>query len=84
MNDVKKRCRGPICPAHDRPGIGVVRAAVLTVSDGVFQGRVRIAAAPARGALEAEGYEVERRVVPDERDEIAGAMRSWPTARSSC
>jgi molybdopterin adenylyltransferase len=53
-----------------------VRAAVLTVSDGVSQGE----RADASGDLLAElldgdGYEVERRVVPDERDTIAAAIR---------
>jgi molybdopterin adenylyltransferase len=49
---------------------------VLTVSDGVFHGtREDRSAAVLEELLTAEGYEVERRVVPDERDEIAGAIR---------
>jgi molybdopterin adenylyltransferase len=53
-----------------------VRAAVLTISDGVSRGE----RADASGDLLAElldgdGYEVERRVVPDERDTIAAAIR---------
>jgi molybdenum cofactor biosynthesis protein B len=49
---------------------------VLTVSDGVFHGtREDRSGAVLEELLTAEGYEVERRVVPDERGEIAGAIR---------
>jgi molybdenum cofactor biosynthesis protein B len=49
---------------------------VLTVSDGVFHGtREDRSGVVLEELLTAEGYEVERRVVPDERDEIAGAIR---------
>ena len=53
-----------------------MKAGIVTVSDGVARGR--------RGdesgdlleeLLREEGYDVERRVVPDERDEIAAAVR---------
>jgi molybdopterin adenylyltransferase len=52
-----------------------VKAAVLTVSDGVTAGQRE----DRRGEvladlLAAEGYEVERRVVPDERDAIEAAL----------
>jgi molybdopterin adenylyltransferase len=53
-----------------------VKAAVLTVSDGVFHGtREDRSGDLLAELLAAEGYEVERRVVPDERDEIADAIR---------
>jgi molybdenum cofactor biosynthesis protein B len=53
----------------------VTRAAVLTVSDGVFHGtREDRSGDLLVELLEGEGYEVERRVVPDERQEIAGAV----------
>jgi molybdopterin adenylyltransferase len=53
-----------------------VRAAVLTVSDGVFQGtREDRSGDLLAELLSGAGYEVERRVVPDERDEIAAALR---------
>jgi molybdopterin adenylyltransferase len=49
-----------------------VRAAVLTVSDGVAEGtRQDESGDLLAGLLAAEGYEVERRVVPDDRDAIA-------------
>ena len=53
-----------------------MKAAVLTVSDGVSRGtREDASGDAARGAAaRATGYEVERRVVPDERDEIAAAI----------
>ncbi len=52
-----------------------MRAAVLTVSDGVAAGEREDRSGDAlAGLLAAEGYEVERRVVPDERDAIAGAI----------
>jgi molybdopterin adenylyltransferase len=49
---------------------------VLTVSDGVSAGeREDLSGEALAELLAAEGYEVERRVVPDERDAIAGAIR---------
>jgi molybdopterin adenylyltransferase len=52
-----------------------VRAAVLTVSDGVAEGtREDESGELLAGLLEEEGYEVERRVVPDARDAIAEAI----------
>jgi molybdenum cofactor biosynthesis protein B len=53
-----------------------VKAAVLTVSDGVSAGeREDRSGETLADLLAAEGYDVERRVVPDERAEIAGAIR---------
>jgi molybdenum cofactor biosynthesis protein B len=52
-----------------------VNAAVLTVSDRVSQGRAADTSGDILGAgLAADGYEVERRVVPDEADQIAAAI----------
>jgi molybdenum cofactor synthesis domain-containing protein len=52
-----------------------VKAAVLTVSDGVVHGTREDTSGDLLAALlESDGYEVERRVVPDERDEIAAAV----------
>jgi molybdopterin adenylyltransferase len=52
-----------------------VKAAVVTVSDGVSEGtREDESGAVLAGLLTAEGYEVERRVVPDDRDAIADAI----------
>jgi molybdopterin adenylyltransferase len=52
-----------------------VKAAVLTVSDGVVAGeREDESGEVLAGLLADEGYEVERRVVPDERDAIAEAI----------
>jgi molybdopterin adenylyltransferase len=52
-----------------------VRAAVLTVSDGVVAGTREDKSGDLLGVLlAAEGYEVERRVVPDEAGEIAAAI----------
>jgi molybdopterin adenylyltransferase len=54
-----------------------MRAAVLTVSDGVAGGeREDESGDLLTELLEAEGYEVVRRVVPDERDTIASAVRA--------
>jgi molybdenum cofactor synthesis domain-containing protein len=48
---------------------------VLTVSDGVFEGsREDESGEVLAGLLDAEGYEVERRIVPDEREAIAEAI----------
>ena len=50
-------------------------AAVLTVSDGVAEGtREDRSGDLLEGLLAAEGYDVVRRVVPDEREAIAGAL----------
>jgi molybdopterin adenylyltransferase len=52
-----------------------MKAAVLTNSDGVAAGEREDRSGDALEALlAAEGYEVARRVVPDERDAIAGAI----------
>jgi molybdenum cofactor synthesis domain-containing protein len=59
-------------PQHRRD----VRAAVLTVSDGVFHDTREDRSGELLAELLAEdGFEVERRVVPDERSEIAAAIR---------
>lgn len=53
-----------------------MRAAVLTVSDGVSRGEREDASGDLLVELLGDdGYEVERRVVPDERDTIAAAIR---------
>lgn len=53
-----------------------MRAAVVTVSDGVAAGeREDESGALLVELLEAERYEVEHRVVPDERPRIAAALR---------
>jgi molybdenum cofactor biosynthesis protein B len=52
-----------------------VRAAVLTVSDGVSAGEREDRSGDLLAELlAAEGYEVERRLVPDERDQIEAAI----------
>ena len=54
-----------------------MKAAVLTVSDGVAGGEREDESGDVLAELlEAEGYEVVRRVVPDERDTIASAVRA--------
>jgi molybdopterin adenylyltransferase len=58
-----------------------VRAAVLTVSDGVSVGeREDRSGEILAELLVGEGYEVERRVVPDEREAIVGALRELAAA----
>jgi molybdopterin adenylyltransferase len=53
-----------------------VRAAVLTVSDGVSAGEREDASGDLLAeALAADGWEVERRTVPDDRGKIAAALR---------
>jgi molybdenum cofactor biosynthesis protein B len=53
-----------------------MRAAVLTVSDSAARGeRDDGSGAALEELLAGEGYEVVRRVVPDDRAEIAGALR---------
>jgi molybdenum cofactor synthesis domain-containing protein len=52
-----------------------MRAGVLTVSDGVFEGTREDRSGDAlEELLVAQGFEVERRVVPDEPDAIADAI----------
>jgi len=52
-----------------------VRAAVLTVSDGVSEGtREDLSGDVLEELLAGEGFEVERQVVPDERDAIVAAV----------
>jgi molybdopterin adenylyltransferase len=52
-----------------------VKAAVLTVSDGVFAGDREDASGDLLAELlAAEGYELKRRVVPDDRETIADAI----------
>jgi molybdopterin adenylyltransferase len=52
-----------------------VKAAVLTISDGVSEGsREDESGELLAGLLGEEGYEVERRVVPDDRDAIAESI----------
>ena len=52
-----------------------MKAAVVTVSDGVSEGtREDESGEVLAGLLAAEGYEVERRIVPDDRDAIADAI----------
>ncbi|HKD31859.1 MAG TPA: MogA/MoaB family molybdenum cofactor biosynthesis protein [Gaiellaceae bacterium] len=52
-----------------------MKAAVVTVSDGVSEGTREDASGDLLAALLGEeGYEIERRVVPDERDAIAEAI----------
>ena len=53
-----------------------MNAAVLTISDGVAAGERENASGDAlEELLAADGYDVERRVVPDEREEIWAALR---------
>ena len=52
-----------------------MKAAVLTVSDRVSRGEAADGSGDTLAELlEADGYEVARRVVPDEAGEIAGAI----------
>jgi molybdopterin adenylyltransferase len=53
-----------------------MKAAVLTVSDGVSRGEREDASGDLLAELlAADGYEVDRRVVADEREAISGALR---------
>jgi molybdopterin adenylyltransferase len=53
-----------------------MRAAVLTVSDGVARGEREDASGDLLAELLADdGYEVERRIVPDDREAIAAALQ---------
>jgi molybdopterin adenylyltransferase len=57
-----------------------MKAAVLTVSDGVSSGEREDGSGAVLAALLGEdGFEVERRVVPDERAAIADALRELAT-----
>jgi molybdopterin adenylyltransferase len=52
-----------------------MRAAVLTVSDGVARGEREDASGDLlAGLLADDGYDVERRIVPDDRDAIAAEL----------
>ena len=54
-----------------------MRAAVLTVSDGVSRGERQDASGDLlAGLLAADGYEVSRRLVPDDREAIGDALRA--------
>ena len=60
-----------------------MRAAVLTVSDGVHHGtREDKSGDTLAELLEGEGFEVERRIVPDEPDEIAAAITELAQAHA--
>ena len=60
-----------------------MRAAVLTVSDGVAAGvREDTSGDLLADLLAGEGYEVERRIVPDERVEISAAIRELAARRA--
>src|SRR5205814_8288246 len=67
------RVRGNAGREDEGPSL---RAAVLTISDGVSAGEREDESGELLVALlEAEHYEVEHRVVPDERPQIAAAIR---------
>ena len=54
-----------------------MRAAVLTISDGVARGEREDASGDLlAGLLGDDGYDVERRIVPDDRDAIAAAINA--------
>ena len=58
-----------------------MRAAVLTVSDGVSSGEREDGSGEILAGLLAEdGYGVERRIVPDDREAIAAALRELAAA----
>jgi molybdenum cofactor synthesis domain-containing protein len=60
-----------------------VKAAVLTVSDGVHAGERDDASGDAlEELLREDGFEVDRRVVPDDRTEIAAAVRELAASAS--
>ena len=57
-----------------------MKAAVLTVSDGVVAGtREDTSGDLLATLLESDGYEVERRIVPDEREQIGAAIAELAT-----
>ena len=61
-----------------------MKAAVLTISDGVSAGeREDESGALLVELLEGEQYEVEHRVVPDERPQIAAALRALSHERAA-
>ncbi len=61
-----------------------MRAAVLTVSDGVSAGEREDGSGDLLAELlEADGYEVERRVVPDDADTISDALDELAAAPRS-
>jgi molybdenum cofactor synthesis domain-containing protein len=62
----------------------MMRAAVLTISDGAHRGtRVDTSGPSVSARLEANGFEVvERRIIPDERGEIAAALRDLADRRA--
>ena len=56
-----------------------MNAAVLTISDGVHHGtREDKSGDTLAELLAADGFAVERRIVPDEREEIAAALSPRP------
>ena len=58
-----------------------MKAAVLTVSDRVSRGEADDASGDVlEELLRADGHDVERRVVPDEADEIAAAIEELAAA----
>jgi molybdopterin adenylyltransferase len=58
-----------------------MKAAVLTVSDGVSSGEREDGSGDLlAGLLTEDGYEVERRIVPDDREAIAAALRELVAA----
>lgn len=58
--------------------MGQMRAGVLTVSDRVSRGEAEDVSGPTAIAILAGlGFDVDWRVVPDEPDEIQGAIREW-------
>jgi molybdopterin adenylyltransferase len=58
-----------------------MKAAVLTVSDGVSSGEREDGSGDLLAGLLAEdGYEVERRIVPDDREAITAALRELAAA----
>jgi molybdenum cofactor synthesis domain-containing protein len=60
-----------------------MRAAVLTVSDGVHAGEREDASGDAlEELLREDGYDVDRRVVPDDRAEIVAALRDLSASAS--
>ena len=70
--------------AGEDEGAGVTSAAVLTVSDGVARGEREDASGDLLEELLAgEGYDVVRRVVPDDRAEIAAALRELARSAGS-
>ena len=70
-------------PAREDEGAGL-KAAVLTLSDRVSRGVAEDTSGDLlEELLRAEGFEVERRVVPDEREQIAAALRELVARRAA-